>query len=53
MLKIYSYNNGAKWAIRVAGPKFTFTAEEERIALKAPNNWNSEKEAEEWLEAQK
>ena len=51
MIQYYSYNNGEKWAIRISGPQFTWTREALKLVETAPNNWNSEEEAKEWVEA--
>ena len=50
MILYYSYNDGKKWAIRIGGPRFTWTRENLKLVEVAPNNWNTEKEAREWVE---
>lgn len=54
MLKIYTINDGTAYAIRLTGPKWTWTAETVRIAQKAINKtFKTETEAENWIDSQK
>lgn len=54
MITYYSYNNGTAWAIRISGPKCTWTTENYNCVAEASrvgNNWRSREEAEAWVEA--
>lgn len=51
MINYYTYNNGTKWAINFRGLSLQLTSEIESLIRKAPNNWDTKKEAEEWVKA--
>lgn len=53
MLTVYSLNNGTRFAIRLTGPRFTWTVKIYNIATKAQSlTFKTEKEAQEWIDSQ-
>lgn len=53
MLTIYTINNGSRFAIKLTGPKFTWTPKIYNIAIAAQNlTFSTESEAQEWIDSQ-
>ena len=53
MLTIYTINNGTAYAIRLTGPKFTWTTKIYNIATEAQHKtFKTEQEAQKWIDSQ-
>lgn len=53
MLTIYTINNGTRFAIKLTGPKFTWTTKIYNIATKAQQlTFTTEEEAQKWIDSQ-